>query len=216
MKIDIVSDAICPWCYIGKRRLEQALSLAPQPELEIGWRPFQLNPEMPVEGMDRKDYLQAKFGDSAGGRGYERITAVGHEVGIPFAFDKIKRTPNTIMAHRLIRYAAREHLQDTMVETLFRGYFTDGQDIGQRTTLVALAEAAGLNAGKVDAYLTGSEDDDTIRAEDAFARQIGINGVPCFIIDRQYAISGAQPAQAFLEVFELAKNGGGDQATDIV
>src|SRR5258708_7341967 len=117
MKIDIVSDAICPWCYIGKRRLEQALTLAPQPELEIGWRPFQLNPEMPVEGMDRKDYLRAKFGDSAGGQGYERITQVGSELGIPFAFDRIKRTPNTIMAHRLIRLAARENLQDPMVET---------------------------------------------------------------------------------------------------
>jgi predicted DsbA family dithiol-disulfide isomerase len=216
MIIDIVSDAICPWCYIGKRRLEQALTLAPQPELEVGWRPFQLNPEMPADGMDRKDYLRAKFGDSAGGRGYERITAVGQELGIPFAFDKIKRTPNTIMAHRLIRFAARENVQDQVVETLFRGYFTDGQDIGRRETLVALAEAAGLNPAAVDAYLAGSEDDDTIRAEDAFARQIGINGVPCFIIDRQYAISGAQPPEAFLEVFDLAKNGGGDQPADIV
>ncbi|HEX9466217.1 MAG TPA: DsbA family oxidoreductase [Alphaproteobacteria bacterium] len=216
MKIDIVSDAICPWCYIGKRRLEQALTLAPQPELEIGWRPFQLNPEMPVEGMDRKDYLRAKFGDSAGGQGYERITQVGSELGIPFAFDRIKRTPNTIMAHRLIRFAARENLQDPMVETLFRGYFTEGQDIGRRETLVALAEAAGLKPAAVDAYLSGAEDDDTIRAEDAFVRQIGINGVPCFIIERQYAISGAQPPEAFVEVFELAKNGGGDQATEIV
>ncbi len=216
MKIDIVSDAICPWCYIGKRRLERALTLAPQAELEIGWRPFQLNPDMPAEGMDRKDYLRAKFGDSAGGRGYERITAVGQEVGIPFAFDKIKRTPNTIMAHRLIRYAARENLQDPVVEILFRGYFTEGQDIGDRRTLVTLAENAGLAAAKVDAYLAGAEDDDTIRAEDAFARQIGINGVPCFIIDRQYAISGAQPPEAFVEVFELAKNGGGEQPAEIV
>ncbi len=216
MKIDIVSDAVCPWCYIGKRRLEQALTLAPQPGLEMGWRPFQLNPDMPAEGMDRKDYLRAKFGDSAG-RNYDRITAVGREVGIPFAFDRIQRTPNTILAHRLIRYATRENAQDAMVETLFRGYFTEGRDIGQPDTLVELAAAAGLEAKAVEAYLAGTEDDDTIRAEDAFARQIGISGVPCFIIDRQYAISGAQPAEAFVEVFELAQKGGeGDQPVELI
>ena len=215
MKIDIVSDAICPWCYIGKRRLEQALAQAPQPELELGWRPFQLNPDIPAEGMDRQDYLRAKFGDSAG-RNYDRITEIGREVGIPFAFDRIKRTPNTILAHRLIRYATREHRQDEVVETLFRGYFTQGEDIGNPETLARLAATAGLDAGVVETYLAGAEDDDTIRAEDTFARQIGINGVPCFIIDRQYAISGAQPAEAFLEVFDLARNGGGEDAPEIV
>ena len=216
MKIDIISDAICPWCYIGKRRLEQALTLAPQPGLETGWRPFQLNPDMPAEGIDRKEYLRAKFGDSAG-RNYDRIAAIGREVGIPFAFDRIQRTPNTILAHRLIRYAARENVQDPMVETLFRAYFTEGRDIGNRDTLVELAAAAGLEAKAVEAYLAGTEDDDTIRTEDAFARQIGISGVPCFIVDRQYAISGAQPAEAFVEVFELAQKGGeSDQPAELI
>ncbi|HTP84824.1 MAG TPA: DsbA family oxidoreductase [Alphaproteobacteria bacterium] len=216
MKIDIISDAICPWCYIGKRRLEQALAQAPQPELEVGWRPFQLNPEMPAEGMDRKDYLRAKFGDSAGGRNYDRITEIGREVGIPFAFDRITRTPNTILAHRLIRYATREHHQDAMVETLFRGYFTEGEDIGNPAALARLAGVAGLDPATVETYLVSGEDDDTIRAEDAFARQIGINGVPCFIIDRQYAISGAQPAEAFVEVFDLARKGAAEGETEIV
>jgi predicted DsbA family dithiol-disulfide isomerase len=216
MKIDIVSDAICPWCYIGKRRLEQALIQAPQPDLEVGWRPFQLNPDIPAEGMDRKDYLRAKFGDSAGGRNYDRITELGREVGIPFAFDRIKRTPNTILAHRLIRHATREHRQDEMVETLFRAYFTEGEDIGSPATLARLAGVAGLDPATVETYLTSGEDDDTIRAEDAFARQIGISGVPCFIIDRQYAISGAQPAKAFVEVFDLARNGGGEGEAEIV
>lgn len=215
MKIDIVSDAVCPWCYIGKRRLEQALTLAPQSDLDIGWRPFQLNPDLPAEGVDRKEYLRAKFGDAAG-RNYDRITAIGQELGIPFAFDRIQRTPNTILAHRLIRYAAREQRQDQMVETLFRGYFTEGQDIGRADTLADLAQLAGLNRDVVAAYLAGGEDDDTIRAEDAFARQIGISGVPCFIIDRQYALSGAQPPEAFVEVFDLAKNGGGEQPADLV
>ena len=208
MIIDIVSDAICPWCYIGKRRLEKALVMAPQPDLQIGWRPFQLNPDMPAEGMDRKEYLRLKFGDAAGGNRYQAVEDAGRGEGIPFAFDRIKRTPNTILAHRLIRYATRVHLQDEVVETLFRAYFTEGEDIGDRATLVKLAAAAGLDGTTVDAYLGGAEDDDTIRAEDAFARQIGISGVPCFIIDRQYAISGAQPAEAFIEVFDLARSGG--------
>lgn len=216
MIIDIVSDAICPWCYIGKRRLERALAQAPQPELKLGWRPFQLNPDMPVEGIDRKAYLRAKFGDP--NKSYAQVAAAGREEGIDFAFDKIQRTPNTILAHRLIRYAVRAARQDEVVETLFRGYFIEGQDIGQLQTLVSLAAAAGLDAGAVESYLAGTEDEDTIRQEDAFARQIGIQGVPCFIIDRQYAVSGAQPPQAFLEVFELAKTGGGSdqQPAEIV
>lgn len=216
MIVDIVSDAICPWCYIGKRRLERALQQAPQPDLKIGWRPFQLNPDMPVEGMDRQEYLRAKFGDSRGGRGYAAITAAGREEGIPFAFERIQRTPNTILAHRLIRYAARADNQDPIVEALFRAYFTEGQDIGRLETLVNVAGGAGLDAGAVESYLAGNEDEDAVRSEDAFARQIGIQGVPCFIIDRQYAVSGAQPPEAFLEVFQLARQGGGDQPAEIV
>ena len=205
MIIDIVSDAICPWCYIGKRRLERALLQAPQPDVRIGWRPFQLNPDMPAEGMDRKDYLHAKFGDESGGKRYEQVIAAGCEEGIAFAFDRIRRTPNTILAHRLIRFSLRENRQAELVETLFHGYFTEGMDIGDAGTLASLAAVAGIDKGKATAFLTGNEDEDTIRQEDAFARQIGIEGVPCFIIDRQYAISGAQPPEAFLEVFELAR-----------
>ena len=216
MIIDIVSDAICPWCYIGKRRLERALQQSPQPELQIGWRPFQLNPEMPPEGIARREYLQAKFGDPTGGKRYDSIVELGREEGIPFAFDRIQRTPNTILAHRLIRYATRTGQQDAMVETLFRGYFTEGRDIGQLDTLVELAASAGLAERDVATYLAGKEDEETIRSEDAFARQIGIQGVPCFIIDRQYAVSGAQPPEAFLEIFQLAHQGGGDQPAEII
>lgn len=204
MIIDIVSDAICPWCYIGKRRLEKALLLAPQDDLKIGWRPFQLNPEMPREGMDRKDYLRAKFGDASGGKRYDAIIESGKAEGIDFQFDRIKRTPNTILAHRLIRFAARSDKQDALVEALFVAYFTEGKDIGDPEILASVASSVGVDAAQ---YLAGSEDDETIRQEDAFARQIGIQGVPCFIIDRQYAVSGAQPAEAFLEIFELAKKG---------
>jgi predicted DsbA family dithiol-disulfide isomerase len=205
MIIDIVSDAICPWCYIGKRRLERALTMVEQPDLQIGWRPFQLNPDMPAEGMDRKEYLRLKFGDSDGGNRYQQVEEAGRGEGIPFAFDRIKRTPNTILAHRLIRFAQREHRQEEAVETLFRAYFTEGANIGEIETLTGLAPAMNLDPARVRAFLESDEDLESIRAEDKFARQIGIQGVPCFIVDRKFAVSGAQPPETFLEIFELAK-----------
>jgi predicted DsbA family dithiol-disulfide isomerase len=205
MIIDIVSDAICPWCYIGKRRLEKALAMAPQPDLEIGWRPFQLNPDMPAEGMERSEYLRRKFGDSAGGNRYQAVEEAGRGENIPFAFDRIKRTPNTILAHRLIRFAQREERQEDVVEALFRAYFTEGADIGRVDALVGVTNALGMDEARVRAYLESDEDHEAIQAEDRFARQIGIQGVPCFIIDRKFAVSGAQPPDAFLEIFELAK-----------
>jgi predicted DsbA family dithiol-disulfide isomerase len=185
--------------------------MAPQPDLQIGWRPFQLNPDMPPEGMDRKDYLRLKFGDSDGGNRYQAVEEAGRGEGIPFAFDRIKRTPNTIMAHRLIRFAQREGHQDEAVETLFRAYFTEGANIGEIDTLVGLAEAMELDPAGVRAFLESDEEADTIRAEDKFARQIGIQGVPCFIIDRKYAVSGAQPPEAFLEIFEIVKKEGASE-----
>lgn len=212
MIIDIVSDPVCPWCYIGKRRLERALVQAPQPDLKIGWRPFQLNPDIPPEGMDRRDYLRVKFGDQAGGKAYERIVQIGRDEGIPFDFKRIRRQPNTILAHRFIRWAARKERQDEIVEAVFRAYFTEGADIGRPETLVPLAEAVGLDGGEARSFLEGDEDRATIVAEDEFARQIGIQGVPCFIIDRKFALSGAQEPEAFIEVFGLAR---GEPAGDV-
>ena len=205
MILDIVSDVICPWCFIGKRRFERALTIAPQPELKIGWRPFQLNPDMPPEGMDRKAYLKAKFGDGGGGKMYDQVRAAGAEEGIDFAFDRIKRTPNTLKPHRLIRRAAKAERQDAMVEALFRGYFLDGEDLSDDATLIRLAHGAGFEPAETAAYLAGEDDLAEIRAEDAFARQVGINGVPCFIIDRKFALSGAQPPESIVEVLELAR-----------
>lgn len=201
MRIDIVSDAVCPWCFIGKRRLERALTAAPQPDLEIGWRPFQLNPEMPAEGMERQAYLRAKFGDSAGGDRYAHVRAAGEEEGIPFAFERIKRTPNTLLAHRFIRYAATQRRQNDIVEAVFRAYFLEGLDIGQVGILADIAQAAGLDRAEAETYLRGDADADAVRAEDAFAREVGISGVPCFIIERKYAISGAQSPETFHDVF---------------
>lgn len=207
MRIDIVSDAICPWCYIGKRRFEKALAQLPPGEISIGWRPFQLNPDMPREGMDRAEYLRLKFGDRGGGKTYDTVIEAGRGEGIAFDFPAIKRTPNTLEAHRLIRYADRDGKQDAVVEALFQAYFTQGMNIGDPATLVAIAAAAGLDGAAVAAYLASDEDRETIQAEDAFARQIGIQGVPCFIIERKYAISGAQPPEAFIEAFEKIRAG---------
>lgn len=201
MRIDIVSDAICPWCYIGKRRFERALAQIPAGSFEVGWRPFQLNPDMPREGMDRQEYLRRKFGAKGGGKTYEAVEAAGREEGIPFNFAGIKRTPSTLDAHRLIRFAERVGRQDEIVEAVFRAYFIDGLNIGDRDILASLVAALGIDEQQVRSYLASDEDEAQVRAEDEFARRIGIHGVPCFIIDRKFAISGAQPPEAFIGAF---------------
>ncbi|MFM7347098.1 MAG: DsbA family oxidoreductase [Tagaea sp.] len=201
IRIDIVSDAICPWCFIGKRRLERALAADAPGEIVVGWRPFQLNPDMPADGMDRKDYLRMKFGSDSGGERYKHVISAGLEEGIPFDFAGMKRTPNTIKAHRLIRRAEADGTQDATVEALFQAYFTRAADIGDIDTLADVAASVGADRAAVRAYLESEEGDAEVRAEDRFARQIGIQGVPCFVVERKYAISGAQPPEAFAEVF---------------
>jgi predicted DsbA family dithiol-disulfide isomerase len=216
MIIDIVSDVICPWCFIGKRRLEAALASWTEDEVQISWRPFQLNPDMPREGIEREAYLRAKFGDAGGGGRFLQVAAAGADVGIDFAFDRIRRTPSTLQAHRLIRWSAALDAQDAMVEALFRAYFVAGEDIGDDATLIRVAHGAGFDADTVAVYLTSDQDAEQIRAEDAFARQIGISGVPCFIVDRKFALSGAQPPQAFHEVFEAARRERDTPTPDLV
>ncbi len=210
MRVDIVSDVICPWCFIGKRRLENALAQRPDLSVQITWRPFQLNPDMPEEGMPRDAYLAAKFGGSAhAGRIYATVAAAGATVGIAFAFDRIQRTPNTRDAHRLIRHAAEQGRADAVVEGLFRAYFIEGRDIGDRATLGDIAEEAGLDAAHTSQWLESPEGMQAVLAEDRGARHLGINAVPCFIFEQKYAISGAQEPEFFLPVFDLVKNGEG-------
>ncbi len=205
--VDIVSDAICPWCFIGKRRFERALAEAPKDiEVVVAWRPYQLNPEMPPEGMDRKAYLSAKFGgDARADAIYRRVREAGASVGIDFNFAGIPRTPNTTDAHRLIGIAARADKQDAVVEGLFRAYFLEGRDIGNRAVLAAVAAAAGLEEPVIRDYLAGRDDVERVANEDAVARRMGIQGVPCFILNRKYAISGAQEPAVFLEALALLK-----------
>ncbi len=205
MHIDIVSDTICPWCYIGKRKLERALADLPEVAVEIDWRPFQLNPHMPAEGMARDAYLNAKFGGAdRASQIYASITEAGRANGIAFAFDRISRTPSTLDSHRLIRWSSSAGRQDAVVEILFRRYFEEGADIGDHGVLVEAAREAGMDADLVAELLAKDSDLELIRREDAMARQMGINGVPCFIIDRKYAVSGAQDVPVFHKVFDLA------------
>jgi len=203
LQIDVISDVVCPWCYIGKRKLARALELYrernPQAESpQVTWHPFQLNPDMPEAGVDRGEYLQRKFG----GRSkeiYARVGAAGAQVGIPFAFDKVTRQPNTLAAHSLIALAADAGLQDRVVEAFFNAYFIDGADLTSKDMLAAIACGAGLAKGEVEACLASGEAREHMLAEDGQARRIGVEGVPFFVINRRYAVSGAQDPEVLLE-----------------
>ncbi len=208
MRIDIVLDVICPWCFIGKRRLEQALRLRPEILPEIAWRPFQLNPDMPPDGMAWQDYLAVKFGGAHyAGRVYQSVADAGATVGIRFAFERMRRTPNTRDAHRLIRCAAAEGCADALVERLFVAYFLGGRDIGDRTELAEIAAEVGLDRAAAKRFLDGTGFVAEIIAEERGIRRMGINAVPAFVFAGHYAISGAQEPEFFLPVFDLVQNG---------
>jgi predicted DsbA family dithiol-disulfide isomerase len=205
--IDIYSDVVCPWCFIGKRRLERALDqLNRVAQPHITWRPFQLNPTMPKGGMNRTTYLEAKFGSLDAFRQMEEhVLAAGAAERIPFALAKVARTPNTFMAHRLIWYAEQQGRQDAAVESLFRGYFTEGADIGSVTVLSQLAGHAGLDAAAVESFLQCEEGATEVKAEEATGHRLGIHGVPYFVINGSISISGAQPPDIFVSALQRAK-----------
>lgn len=210
MRIDIYSDTICPWCYIGKRRLQRALNARPGLQPEVRWHAFQLNPWMPAAGVPREEYLRAKFGASDANRIYANIREVGAGEGIDFRFDLMQRTPNTIRSHRLIAWAADQagdDPQDAMVEALFQLYFLQGKDLGATAVLLEAVERAGLDAGVAEAFLATDLYHDTVVEEDATARRMGIQGVPCFIVDGAYAVSGAQEPEYFMPLFDLILTG---------
>ncbi|MDE2199611.1 MAG: DsbA family oxidoreductase [Rhodospirillales bacterium] len=206
-RLDIISDAICPWCYIGKRHLERALPMLAEQGLafEVHWHAFQLNPDMPEPGVERREYRIGKFGSWEKSLELDaRITEAGQTVGLQFRTDLMQRTPNTVAAHRTIRLAGQHGLQEPVVEALFRGYFTEGRDIGEAATLAALADGAGLDGRLVSAMLAGEEGRREVVAEDAMARQSGINGVPCFTMAGHVLFSGAVPADTMAEAFGRA------------
>ncbi len=212
MRIDIFSDTICPWCFIGKRRLEKAIKSRGE-EIEIHWRAFQLNPEMPSAGMDRTEYLERKFGGPEGAsQVYSRIEEVGRSEALDFAFDRISRTPNTVDSHRLVRFATNIGKQEELVERLFQAYFTEGANIGDRKQLAEIAVEVGLDRAEVEEFLAGEDLKEEILAEDLFARQQGIQGVPCFIFDGRYAVSGAQDPEVLMKVMDSLKAAAAEQS----
>ena len=206
MQVDIYSDIVCPWCYVGKRRMERALAqLDGAAQAHITWRPFQLNPTMPLDGMDRTTYLKAKFGSlEAFGRMEEQLLAAGKDEQIPFAFEKIQRTPNTFAAHRLAWYAAQQGKQDEVVEALFRAYFLEGKHIGDVKTLTHVAAEAGLDRTETDTFLASEKGMVEVKAEEAVGRRLGIRGVPYFVFNGSIAISGAQTPDIFVSAIRQA------------
>ena len=203
VKLDIISDPICPWCYIGKTLLDQAMAQRPDHPFEIEWHPFQLNPDMPAEGMDRREYLETKFGGKEGAiRAYAPVLERAEAAGLAIDFAAIKRTPNTLDAHRLLHWAGIEGCQDRMAMALFRAYFNEGRDIGDPEVLADLADSLSLDGAMIQRLLATEADRDGIRARDAQFRQMGITGVPTFIVGGQHAVPGCQPAELWVKVID--------------
>lgn len=203
MQIDVVSDTICPWCFIGKRRLYRALALRPEMEFDVKWRAFRLDPTIPRDGVERKAYLKAKFGDGERPKAMSQaIVEAGANEGISFAFDEIAKTPNTTASHCLIRWAGTAGVQDEMVERLFRAYFEEGLDIGDPDVLVELARDAEMDTALVADLFEQNADRELIEREDELAHKMGISGVPTFIFANKYAVSGAHDPNALLQVID--------------
>lgn len=209
MQLDVVSDTVCPWCYIGKKRLDQALALHGGEGITLRWRPFQLDASIPDGGVNRKAYMEKKFGsDPDRAKGVVKaIREYGDALGITFNFDRIEISPNTLDSHRLIRWAGTAGCQSEMVDILFRRYFTDAEDIGRRDVLIDAAAEAGMDTDIVNDLLEQGADRELIQREDAMARQMGIQGVPSFVINSKWVMVGAQETQALVRMFEklLAK-----------
>jgi predicted DsbA family dithiol-disulfide isomerase len=215
ISVDVISDVICPWCFIGKRRLEKAVAAwQAGHDVRVRWHPFQLNPRIPKRGMNRKEYRTTKFGSWE--RSLEldaQVTAAGKEEGITFAFDKIIRTPNTLDAHRLIWLADQESVQDAIVEAVFRAYFTEGRDISRTAVLLDVVVEAGLNRNRVEAVLNSDEGLAALQAAEEQARRAEVQGVPYFLINGTLALSGAREPSAFLAAFEQAGSISSDEGS---
>jgi predicted DsbA family dithiol-disulfide isomerase len=215
LTIDVISDVVCPWCFIGRRRLGAALARLEADEAQlhpvVSWHPFQLNPDLPREGIDRRAYLAEKFGGSRGAAEiYDRVRAAGRTVGIEFAFEKIERQPNTLDAHRLISWAQAQGSAEEVVERLFRAYFLDGRFIGDRDVLVEIATESGLSADAARAQLDSSESAAAIAQMDRRIRELGVTGVPFFIFDGKVAVSGAQEPAVLVSAMSEAMRDAGD------
>ena len=203
IRLDIFSDPICPWCYIGKANLDRALESRPNHRFVIEWHPFQLNPDMPAQGTDRRSYLEAKFGGKLQAvEVYARVEEAAKDAGIDIDFSTIERTPNTLNAHRLIHWAGLEGRQAAVVASLFRAYFKEGRDIGADETLIQIAAAAGMDPTATERLLASDADRDDLMARDMDARQKGLTGVPAFLVAQHYVMTGAQPVATWQQVID--------------
>lgn len=203
VKLDIVSDPVCPWCYIGKALLDRALAERPDHPFVIEWHPFQLNPDMPRDGMDRRAYLEAKFGGKeAAVAAYQPVAEKAREAGIEIDFEAMQRTPNTLDAHRLIHWAGIEGKQEAVAMAFFAAYFTEGRDIGDAEVLTDIADSADMDGAVVAKLLASDADEASIRTRDAQFREMGISSVPTYIVAAQHAVPGAQEPALWLKVMD--------------
>jgi predicted DsbA family dithiol-disulfide isomerase len=198
ISIDMISDVICPWCFLGKRRLDKAIALVPELSVEVNFRPFFLDATIPAEGLDRQQYMVAKFGEERLKTIHDPLIAAGKEDGVPYAFDKITRTPSSMNAHRLIRWAHLIGSQRTVKEALFMAYWSWGQDISDIEVLKTIAIVNGLNGPEVAEELATDRDKKEVLEEAQLAQQIGVTGVPTFVVNRKYGATGAQPVEALV------------------
>jgi predicted DsbA family dithiol-disulfide isomerase len=210
VNIDVVSDVVCPWCYLGKARLDQAIAnVADDIYVTVNWRPYQLNPDLPPEGVDHKKHLAEKLGgQDAVDRAHDMLTNLGKEDGIAFDFDAVKISPNTLDAHRLVRWALTEgpQVQSQVAGLLFKANFEEGRNVGDHAVLLDIAQKAGLDRAVISALLASDADKDAVSEEIEMARGMGVTGVPCFIIDSKYAVMGAQSVEVLTDALrDIAK-----------
>jgi predicted DsbA family dithiol-disulfide isomerase len=198
ISIDMISDVICPWCFLGKRRLDKAIALVPELSVEVNFRPFFLDATIPAEGLDRQQYMVAKFGEERLKTIHDPLIAAGKEDGVPYAFNKITRTPSSMNAHRLLRWAHLIGSQRTVKEALFMAYWSWGQDISDIEVLKTIAVVNGLNGPEIAEELATDRDKKEVLEEAQLAQQIGVTGVPTFVVNRKYGATGAQPVEALV------------------
>lgn len=199
IQIDVVSDVICPWCFLGKRRLDKAMALVPEYTIDVMFRPFFLDPTIPAEGIPRETYMLNKFGAERLKTIHDPLVAAGKEDGIAYAFEQIKRTPNTMNAHRLLRWALEAGKQPAVVEDLFAAYWLQGRDIGDAAVLLEIAQGNGMDGKSVAADLATNKDGLSILAEVEMAQKMGVSGVPAFIMAKKYLVVGAQSADVLAD-----------------
>jgi predicted DsbA family dithiol-disulfide isomerase len=205
LSIEVVHDLVCPWCYLGLRRLMRTLRRRPDLLTDLAWRPFLLNPDMPRAGLPRSDYVVRKFGgEERARRLYTSITEIGRAEGLQFRFERMRRTPSSVNAHRLVAWASAYGRGLDVVEALFAAHFTDGRDIGDLGVLTELAVACGLNGPPTRAFLASDAETDAVHADNLRAHRLGINGVPCFIIGGRHAIAGAQEPEVLERLLDVA------------